>query len=121
MSRNEKDEHLATILEETLVEGAFYRKHCHRCMFWHPGRGCSQEGAFYRKHCHRCMFWHPGRGCSQNWHGCYYVQEELENRIEKAQKQKENECVREDCESCPFLKHRKNCRLICHMLEVTIG
>ena len=66
-----------------------------------------------------------------NWHGCYYVQEELENRIEKAQKQKENECVREDCESCPFLKHRKNCRLICtrtvlerqgvHMLEVTIG
>ena len=69
--------------------------------------------------------------CSQNWHGCYYVQEEMEDRIEKAQKQKENECVREDCESCPFLKHRKNCRLICtrtilekqgvHMLEVTIG
>ena len=108
MSRNERDEQLATILEEILVEGAFYRKHCHRCMFWHPGRGCSQ-----------------------NWHGCYYVQEEMENRIEKAQKQKENECVREDCESCPFLKHRKNCRLICtrtilekqgvHMLEVTIG
>ena len=108
MSRNEKDEHLATILEETLVEGAFYRKHCHRCMFWHPGRGCSQ-----------------------NWHGCYYVQEELENRIAKAQERIENECFREDCDTCPFVKHHKNCRLICtrtvlekqgiHMREASLG
>lgn len=31
------------------------------------------QGEFYRKRCHKCMFWHPRKGCHHNWHGCYYV------------------------------------------------
>lgn len=108
MSREDQDACLAKILEEILVGGRFYRNHCHRCMFW-KGK----------------------RGCTHNWHGCYYVQEELENRIAKAQERIENECFREDCDACPFVKHHKNCRLICtrtvlekqgiHMREVLLG
>ena len=108
MSKGIKDRQLAKILEEILVEGDFYRKHCHRCMYWHPKRGCSLS-----------------------WHGCYHVQEELENRIEKAMKQEENGITCRNCGTCPYQKHRKNCRLICtrkvldkqdiHFPEVAIG
>ena len=70
------------------------------------------EGQFYRKHCHKCMFWHARRGCSLSWHGCYHVQEELENRIEKAQKkaEKQSGCL---CEGCQFRLFSSNCRLLC--------
>ena len=84
------EEVMAKILEEILVEGDFYRKHCHKCMYWHANRGCSLD-----------------------WHGCYHVQEELENRIEKAQKQAPQLQGKPACAGCPFRKHTSNCRLLC--------
>lgn len=84
------EEVMAKILEEILVEGDFYRKHCHRCMYWHAKKGCSLD-----------------------WYGCYHVQEELENRIEKAQKKAPKMTGRPVCCGCSFRKQPSNCRLLC--------
>ncbi|MDD7254386.1 hypothetical protein ACTQ4Q_04760 [Bacillota bacterium LCP21S3_D9] len=71
------------------------------------------QGEFYRKRCHKCMFWHPRKGCHHNWHGCYYVQEEIESWIEKAQKAAPKLTGKPSCEVCQFRNHASNCRLLC--------
>lgn len=86
----ENAEFLAKILEEILVQGNFYRSHCHKCMYWHANRGCAL-----------------------GWHGCYYVQEELENRIEAAQKAAARITPAPCCGTCPFHLHKENCRMLC--------
>ena len=85
----ENAEFLAKILEEILIEGNFYKKHCHKCMYWHAKRGCTL-----------------------GWHGCYYVQEELENRIEAAQKTG-HALQTPYCSTCPFHSKKDDCSMIC--------